>query len=229
NTCPTPFATPTAAATAVIGAAPATIKFGDVDATGTSTAHKLTITNKSAVTASIGQITVRGPFAISGPDACSEASLLPKKPCSVELVFTPPVPTALATGSVSIQYNGLSPAVALEGTGIAVVLTAPKSESFPATAAGSSSAAKTIDISNPSAVAVTMGTAVIAGAYGSSGTDSCSGQTLAAKKGKCEVGVKFEPAAMTAPKTAEAGSLTIPFTYGANDGQVVVKLNGVVK
>jgi hypothetical protein len=228
---PSPTATPTpsGAATTILSAAPTTLNFGNVDATGPSkAAKKLTVTNKGSVAALIGQATASAPFAVSASgDTCSKTTLEPKKHCSLAIVFSPPVVAPRLTGTISVPYNGGGPAVTLEGSAIAVVLKAPRSLTFAPTAAGTSSKGKSVVISNPDTVPVTLGTAQLTGAY-SIGGDTCSGLALA-PKGKCAIAVEFSSPGGAASGTVEPGSLTIKFIYGVNNGNVEVPISGKVK
>ena len=161
-------------------------------------------------------------------NTCSGQTIAPKKKCSFEVEFAP------ATRRRDRQidrgaYNGASPAMSLSGAGIAVTLKAPKSESFTAVDAGAVGKAKSIELSNPSTVPVTLETAALGAPDPGSFTiasDGCSGQLLASKS-KCTVAVKFAP-----PGTAsgtQTSTLSFGFTYGANNGSVSIALKSKVK
>jgi len=117
TTTATPTATPTpsVASITILSAAPTSLNFGNVDATGSSkAAKKLTVTNKGGLPALIGQATASAPFAVSASgDTCSNTTLDPKKHCSLAIVFSPPIVAASLTGTISVPYNGGSPAVTL--------------------------------------------------------------------------------------------------------------------
>ncbi|MGA7618387.1 NHL repeat-containing protein [Candidatus Binatus sp.] len=75
---------PVAGATTTLAAAPAAIKFGSVDATGTSKPEKVTLTNKGTTAAVIGSVTATPPFVVAGGEnTCSGQSIEPKKKCLV--------------------------------------------------------------------------------------------------------------------------------------------------
>ena len=56
--------------------------------------------------------------------------------------------------------------------------------------------------------------------------DQCSGQALA-PTGKCGIGVEFAPPGNASG--TQSATLTISFTYGANQGNVSASLSGKVK
>jgi sugar lactone lactonase YvrE len=149
--------------------------------------------------------------------------------CSFEVEFAPATPGVVSDQTIEVGYNGASPAMSLSGTGIAVTLKAPKSESFTAVDAGVTGKAKNIELSNSSTVPVTLETAALGapdpGSFKIAG-DGCSGQVLAPKS-KCTVAVEFAP-----PGTAsgtQTSTLSFGFTYGANSGSVSTALKSKVK
>ncbi len=149
---------PVAGATPTLAAAPAAIKFGNVDATGTSKPEKVTLTNKGTTAAVIGSVTATPPFVVAGGEnTCSGQSIEPKKKCSFEVEFAPATPGAVSNATIEVAYNGASPAMSLSGTGIAVTLNAPSKETFSSVAAGATGKAKKIKISNPATVSVNLG------------------------------------------------------------------------
>ena len=227
---PTPTPTATATPTTTLSAAPATINFGSVDATGTSKPKKVTLTNKGTIAAVIGSVTATPPFVVAGGEnTCSGQTIEPKKKCSFEVEFAPATPGAVSDKTIEVGYNGASPAMSLSGNGIAVTLKAPKSESFTAVDAGVTGKAKNIELSNSSTVPVTLETAALGAPDPGSFTiasDGCSGQVLA-PKGKCTVAVEFAPPGSASG--AQTSTLSFGFTYGANSGSVSTALKSKVK
>ncbi|HLW71504.1 MAG TPA: hypothetical protein VKS22_12880 [Candidatus Binataceae bacterium] len=223
---PTPTATPTPVVTTTLTTSPAKLDFKNVDATATSKTKKLTLHNKGANAATIGQIAPPSSFTLSS-DNCSNLTVAPKKKCTVDFAFAP----ATAVGSVSetlvIPYNGASPSETLEGNGIAVTLSAPKSVTAPSVAAGSVGKAKKITIHNKSTATVQIGAASLSANFQiASGGDACANTALAAK-GKCVVSLEFAPA--TGTSGTLPGTLAYNFTYGANSNSVSISLKGKVK
>ncbi|MGA7618510.1 NHL repeat-containing protein [Candidatus Binatus sp.] len=227
---PTPTPTATATPTTTLSASPAKLNLGSVDATGTSKSKKVSLANKGTIAAVIETVTATPPFVVAGGEnTCSSQTIEPKKKCSFEVEFAPATPGAVSDQTIDVGYNGGSPAMSLSGTGIAVTLKAPKSESFTAVDAGVTGKAKNIELSNSSTVPVTLETAALGAPDPGSFTiasDGCSGQVLA-PKGKCAVAVEFAP-----PGTAsgtQTSTLSFGFTYGANSGSVSTALKSKVK
>jgi len=187
------------------------------------------LTNKGTIAAVIGTVTAAPPFAIAGMDTCSDQTIEPKKKCEFEVEFAPATPGAVSDETIDVNYNGGSPAVSLSGTGIAVTLKAPKSESFTAVDAGVTGKAKNIELSNSSTVSVTLKTAALGAPDPDSFTiagDGCSGQVLAPKS-KCAVAVEFAPPGSASG--AQTSTLSFGFIYGANSGSVSTALKSKVK
>ena len=223
-------ATPTAVATTTLSAAPAELNFGKVDATGISHARKITLINRGKVAAAIANVLVNGPFSIAnGSDTCTGQTIAPKKKCSFEMVFLPPTPTSAQSGSIDVVYNGARPTISMSGNGIAVALKSLRSKSFGNVIVGQNSKPASILISNPSVVTVSLGTATIGGTNASSfaiNGDQCSMTALAARA-KCGIGVRFAPS--NGASGTQSATLSLGFTYGANNGSVAIGLSGKVK
>jgi uncharacterized repeat protein (TIGR03803 family) len=101
-------------------ATPSRINFGNVAAPGSSKPKKFTLTNEGTVGAHIANVSVTAPFKIgTGANTCSRQSIALKKTCSFYVEFAPTTIGPVSGGSLNVTYNGASPAVALEGTGIA--------------------------------------------------------------------------------------------------------------
>jgi hypothetical protein len=233
----TPTATATAAPTAAptpasseLSAAPDSVNFGKVDATGTGKAKKITLTNKSAVAAVISGVTSGASFAVSSADdTCTGQTVQPRKKCSFDLLFMPTLVGDVTGGAIDVIYNGVSPSVSLAGSGVAVSLKAVRSKSLGTVISGQSGRPGTIVVSNPNTVAVALGTAILSGTNPASFTitsDSCSATPLPAK-GKCSIAVELTRANLASG--VQSATLSLAFTYGANDGAVSVNLTGKVR
>jgi len=107
-------------AAAVLAAAPAQLNFGNVVAPGTSKPKKVTLINKGTRPAQISNLTTAAPFAITdSANTCSGQTIAPKKNCSFEVEFAPTTVGKVTDGSIDVTYDGTSPAVVLQGNGIA--------------------------------------------------------------------------------------------------------------
>jgi hypothetical protein len=220
----TPSPTPTPTTPTTLTGSPATLNFKNVDATSSSKTKELTLNNEGAATAQIGQIVPPASFALSD-DLCSNTTLAVEKKCTVDLAFVPTVPGAVSE-ALMIPYNGTSPSETLSGNGLAVTLSAPKSVTLPSTAAGTTGKAKKVTIKNTSDATVTVGAATLSGNF-IFAPDACTGATLTPNTGKCVATLEFMPVAgSSGPLT---GTLSYPFSYGTNSGNVSVPLKGKVK
>jgi hypothetical protein len=221
---PTPVAT-----ASMVGPSP--INFGNVDASGASTSHKVTITNRGTVNAMVGTVSFVGPFSIAGTDGCSGHRVAPKKTCNMMVQFSPLTPTS-ATGSLSLPYNGVAPVmVGLSGFGTTVSLKAPASMSFSPAAAGSTGAQKLITISNSSKTATVQMDATTnpSGPFIKGSTDTCSGASIK-PKGSCKIGIALRPPQGSSKGAALSGTLNLSFSYGLNPGALpTIILSGKVK
>jgi len=226
----TPTVTPTAVSSpTTLSASPTTIKFGSVDATGTSKPKKVTLNNKGTNAAVIGSVTATPPFEIAGADTCAGQTIAAKKKCSFEVEFAPATPNAVTGGSIDVSYNGTSPAVSLSGIGVEVTLKAPSKETFSPVAAGSIGKSKKIKISNPGTVSVSLGATSISGSDPTAFTitaNSCT-STLAAKPGNCTITMEFTP--KSGATGAQSATVGFSYTYGANAGAVSIPISGTVK
>jgi len=229
---PTPVPTPTPVATAVLTGVPTTVAFGSVDATGLSRARRISVINRSTVTANIGQATVPAGFTIvAGLDTCSNATVAPRRSCALEVELSPATVTAMppVMGSLSIPYNGAAPVtVSLSGTGTAVVVLA-RSPRFAAVLPTMTSLRPGVGfITNESRTAtITLGSAILTGPF-SITMDTCAGMALAPRH-RCTIDVNFTALANDQPKTTEMGNLSYTYTYGANGGTANLPLSAVVK
>jgi len=148
------------------------------------------------------------------------------------MLFVDFAPTTVANvtgGSIDVTYNGMSPAVTLEGNGIAVTLKAPTREAFAPVAAGTIGKPKAIKISNPASVSVNLDTTSIGGSDPSAFkimANTCTG-TLAPKPSNCTITMEFTPGSgATGTQSATVG---FSYTYGANNGSVSIPISGIVR
>lgn len=219
NSAPASLTTPT-----TITAIPSRLNFGKVDATVTSKFKELTLKNTGAHPAEIGQVVVPLSFTFRN-DMCSNAILEPKAKCTIEVAFAPASPVGSVRKALAIAYNGPSSAETLDGVGLAVALSAPRSISFASVARGSASKPKNVKITNESSATVQM-RAIVSPPNFQISSDGCSGSPLA-PKGVCMVAAEFTPGLDTNGERSVA--LSFPFTYGLNSGSVSSTLKGKVR
>jgi HYDIN/CFA65/VesB family protein/ASPM-SPD-2-Hydin domain-containing protein len=143
-----------------VGATPAAVlsatklSFGKRLVGTTSPAKTVTLTNNGTAILNISSVTVSGDYAISG-GTCG-TTLAAASSCSVSTTFTP---TAIGTRNGTLTFNdnaGTSPqTVALTGVGTIVSLS-PASLNFLTVTVGTTSAPKSVTVTNTGTVAVTF-------------------------------------------------------------------------
>jgi hypothetical protein len=195
------------------------LNFGNVPETTTAT-QVLTLENSGgAALAGITITTSGAPFSIvaTGNGACGK-TLGAGATCSITVAFTPTLGQAY-TGTVTVTATGVtvvdSP-VALTGTGVPPTRTfsvTPAALGFGTWAAGTTSNAQTLTVTNTGNVALAGGSFTIG--TGTPEPFTRTGGTCAATlalAATCTVNVTFSPATGTANNTAFNKTLTVGYT-----------------
>lgn len=182
---------PSQPASATLALAPSGLVF-DAQTTGTTSSAKLaTLTNTGTVPVAIS-IIVSGPFAQS--NTCGTA-LAPAASCKVAVTFSPTAAGATSgTLTATNTLNGATYTISLSGTGEAPVVAAPvmtvsaTSLVFGAQLDGTTSASKTVEITNSGSAPLSVSLAMTS-AF--TQTDTCSSAMAAGTT--CSVSVTFSP------------------------------------
>ena len=187
----------------VVGLSPSTLKLASTLVGQSSAAGTVTLTNSGSFGLSISSVSVSGDF--SETDTCARQTIAPSGTCMVSVTFTPSV-TGSITGALTIVDNAVNTpqVLALSGSGLPELSISPASENFGTVTVGTSSAAKTMTLTNNTSGTLdyafqTSSNYAVVG----SGKSPCNG-TLA-KKAKCTVSVTFTPTA----NDAGDGSLAV--------------------
>jgi 6-phosphogluconolactonase (cycloisomerase 2 family) len=169
---------------------PATLAFGNQAEGSTSTVQSATIKNTGTTSLTL-TFAASGSFSKSNPasGACG-STLAGGASCTIDVQFSPAV-LGFINGGISISYSGAdSPqVVSLTGTGIGQVTVSPSSIVFSSQQVGTTSAAKTVTVTNNSASAVSVGSIVKSADFIQ--TNTC-GTSIAAGK-SCTVSISFAP------------------------------------
>jgi Abnormal spindle-like microcephaly-assoc'd, ASPM-SPD-2-Hydin len=184
---PTPTATP-----GKLTVSPLTLAFPQQQVGTTSAAKNVTLTNPNSSSLQINTVTPSGDFSLSS-DACSGTTLAPSANCVVSVAFTP-TQTGTRTGTLTIvdAASNSPQKVTLSGKGILVKPTfSPTNLGFGSQQVGVASAAKTVTLTNPNSVALSV-TSVVPSTDYSVTNDTCSGTQVAAS-GTCTFSVIFTP------------------------------------
>lgn len=219
-----------------ITVSPTSINFG-TQAIGVATAPQtVTVTNNTTSTVTFTSITVvpispaapATDFAIAS-NTCG-TSIAAATTCTVGVTFTPSVNAAESATLVFTDSDPSSPQnVALSGTGsntISAITINPTSLTFAGQLLTTTSAAKSITLSNPSMVALSISAIASTNSDFTIASNSCGSTfpiTIAPSGTPCTLMVTFNPASSTAPG-ADTGSITI--TDNANGSPQSVSLTG---
>lgn len=193
-----------------------TLSFSATVAGVTSAAKTVTLTNKLTKALSISSITTIGPFAVAS-NTCG-TSVLAGKSCTVGVNFSPTA-VGSATGVLTFADSAITgpQTVTLSGTGSAPVTFSASSIAFSTVKVGTTSAARTVTLTNHLSSALGM-TSASASAGFAVASNTCGASIGAGAS--CVVGVTFSPTATG----AVTGSLT--FTDSALTSPQVVTLSG---
>jgi hypothetical protein len=197
-----------------VTASPGALSFGSVVTGTTSAAQTVTVSNPTGSAAAVSSIAASGDF--SQTNTCG-SSIAANGSCTVSVKFAPTA-TGARTGTLTVNAGGVTSTVSLTGTGTApgpVLNAAPASLSFPGTDVGSSSAAKTVTVTNSGTAAASVSGVTATGDY--SQTNNCSS---VATGSSCTVNVTFKPTA----SGTRTGTLTV--TSNANNSPATVSLTG---
>ena len=192
------------------------LSFGTVAVGDTSAVRTVTVTNRLNVALSFTSIAASGPFAVAS-DTCG-ASVAAGASCTVGVAFTPAA-LGSATGVLAFMDSALtSPqTVSLAGTGGAPVTLSTGSVRFYNVAVGTTSAARTVTLTNRRNVTLNF-TSIAASAGFAVASDTCGAGVAAGAS--CTVGVTFSPTTTG----SIAGTLT--FTDDAPNSPQTVGLSG---
>jgi hypothetical protein len=195
----------------------------------TSPYQNITITNAQPSTAlHINSLQFSGDF-IQSATSCplAPAALAGGASCTVSVQFDPSI-GGVRTGQLQVYDDvATSPQVVnFSGTGTSPLTISPTSLSFSAQTVGTSSAAKTITLTNNETQVETF-SLTASGDY--SATTNCTSGVIAAKT-SCLIYVTFTPSSVT-PSTTRTGTLTIANsaangTYAAGTSPVTAPLTG---
>ncbi len=189
--------------------APTFLSFGNHALGSTSTAKKVTLTNKTGVVVTGISWTVVGtnPSDFQQSAATCGQTLKVKASCTISIVFAPEaVGARSATLAITDSASNSPQSVSLTGTGILPVTVSPSSLKFPVTTVGTTSAVKIVTIKNNLPGTLAISGITPAGTDGGDfavKTTTC-GLSLTAGS-SCTVSVTFTPAA----KGSRVGELQV--------------------
>ena len=216
-------------ATSGVSFNPTSVNFGNQTVSTTGAAQTITVTNSGAASLHMTSVTPTGTNAgdfAKTADTCTGAVLAPNATCTVSLTFTP---GATGARSASLSFVDDAPnspqTVALSGAGATaapVVSFNPTGLNFGNQNVGTTSAAKSVTVTNTGTAALHVSIVALAGTNSGDfiiSADTCTGASVAVNA-TCAVSVTFTPSA------AGARSATLTFTDDAGGSPQTVALSG---
>jgi subtilase family serine protease len=203
--------------TGTVSLSPTSLNFGSVTVNTTSAAQTVTLSNGTASAVTISSIAASGAFAET--NNCG-TSLAANSSCTISVSFKPTA-TGAATGTLTVTDSASNSrqTASLSGTGAAAggtVTLAPASLAFGNQRVNSTSATKTLTLTNGTASTLTISSITVSANFG--GSTTC-GSTLAAGA-NCTISLFFRPTS-TGTKT---GTLTV--TDNASNSPQTASLSG---
>jgi len=199
----------------VASISPATLNFATRQDIGTMSAPQtVTLTNGGGSPLSINSITASGDF--SETNTCG-GTLEPLASCTLSVTFAPSAESAFA-GMIKISDNAVgSPhSIALAGNGSGPSAQfSPSSLTFGSQAAGTTSTAQTVTLTNNGSVPLAIASIVVSGDFG--GTDNCVTASPIAVNGTCIINISFTPQA----SGTRTGQITVTDNAGGPSSQTV--------
>ena len=171
----------------VAGLSPSSLKLASTLVGQSSAFSTVTVTNSGSVSLSVSTVSVSGDF--SETDTCAGQAILPSDTCTVSV-------TGSITGALTIVDNAANTpqVLALSGSGLPDLSVSPASENFGTVTVGTTSAAKTMTLTNNTSGTLDYTFMAISNyAVAGSGKTPCNGTLV--KKAKCTVSVTFAPSA----------------------------------
>jgi hypothetical protein len=182
-------------ATAPVTLSAATLNFGTVFVKTSKTAAAITLTNHMSVALIGVTVGITGATSFTQTNTCG-TSVPARGTCTITVTFSPTVP-GKQTGTVNITDSAVnSPqTIALTGTGKLPVVVTPLTLSFGTVTVGTTSAAKTVTVTNNLSTALSIGTINFTGANPGDFAQSNTCGTSLASLAKCTISVTFTPKA----------------------------------
>ena len=201
--------------TAAYTLTPASLAFGNQGIGTTSAAKTVTLTNTQPTPLGISNVTVSSPFAQT--NNCG-TTLAAGASCSFSVSFAP-----AAAGSVSgtlsfAVSSGASPQITLTGNGVVPYTVSASALAFGNQATGTTSAAKTVTLTNNQGIALGVSSVVISTGFAQ--TNTCDSSVAAGAS--CSFSVTFTPVAVG----NAAGSLSFALSSGASPVSIALSGTG---
>ena len=197
-----------------VSLSPTTLSFGNQIVNTASASKNISLQNTGSVPLTISSIVVTGSF--SQTNTCG-TSVAAKKSCAISATFTPTATGTLA-GTIIVSDNASnSPqTVNLAGVGVLAVSVSSQALSFGSQILATTSAAKSVTLTNNQSIALTVASIVPTGDFAQTNTCGIS----VGPSGSCTINITFTPTAAS----TRTGAITT--TDSANNSPQVISLTG---
>ncbi len=206
---------------------PTSLAFGNVYY-GTVPVKMVTLTNNTSSTVTISSVSLTSvpggdSYDFVGLNLCSK-TLAVKKSCQIEMSFIPNSQVNIVQSAILTIVDSASKAaqtVTMTATVIDPLATpSPASLNFGTVKTGTTSAAKTVTVTNTGLTTTTINSVAISGNFALTSASTCKASTPLTAGGKCTLVVTFTPAA----KGSRTGQITL--TDNALNSPQTIALSG---
>ncbi len=203
---------------------PTALSYGNQGISSTSAAKKVTLTNNTGAVVTISSMAISGTDSADFAQSATTcgATLALTASCTVSITFTPTASGARSATLILTDSAVNSPqTVALSGTGVLQVTLSSTTLAFGNQADGSTSAPKTVTLTNNTSAALAISSVAITGT--NAGEFAVSSNTCGSSVGghsSCKISVTF------APVTTGAKTAALTITDSANNSPQLVNLTG---
>jgi hypothetical protein len=206
----------------------ATLAFGNQGLANTSGAKTVTLTNNdtAAITLSGNTITGTNASAFAASATTCGTSLAGHASCTISVTFTPATAGAMtATLSIADTAGNSPQTVSLTGTGVQPVTLSAATLAFGNQGIVSTSAAKTVTVTNNNSVALSLASIAIAPTPGDFAQSATTCGASIAAHSSCTVSVTYTPSVLG----AETATLILTDTAGNSPQNVSLTGTGVAQ
>ena len=206
---------------------PTSLAFGNVYY-GTVPVKMVTLTNNTSSTVTISSVSLTSvpggdSYDFVGLNLCSK-TLAVKKSCQIEMSFIPNSQVNIVQSAILTIVDSASKAaqtVTMTATVIDPLATpSPSSLNFGTVKTGTTSATKTVTVTNTGLTTTTINSVAISGNFALTSASTCKASTTLTAGGKCTLVVTFTPAA----KGSRTGQITL--TDNALNSPQTIALSG---
>jgi hypothetical protein len=205
---------------------PTSLTFASQSEGTTSAPQAITLTNVAPDAIPINNIAFSGadPADFSQTNTCGSDLAGAKSTCTINVTFTPTATgTRTATMTVTDDGGGTTQSATLTGTGAAgtsSLTVSPTALTFAVQVVGTTSAAQTISVTNPSTIAVTFTSIAITGTNPKDFLETNNCGTSLAANASCTINVTFKPT------TINIRNAAVTLTDSASNSPQSVTLKG---